>query len=152
MINKIKNKWSFFLIFAIAAIITSWLLYTKVSDLYKFNMKIKLILKQNKRVEAVVIEKHRIMMRAGYIYWFKTDQGIKYYARLSKFFNYPDVGDKLVILIADDIKLCLIEDIKYKQISGYKYYLFYSISILGLSFVFSMFMLIILILDMSGKI
>ncbi|AIN94505.1 hypothetical protein JO40_10730 [Treponema putidum] len=60
MINNIKKKWPFFLVFVIVLAVTSWLLYTQIIDLYKFNLDIKLILKQNQRVEAVVIKKHYI--------------------------------------------------------------------------------------------
>ncbi len=151
MIDYIKKKWLFFLTFAIVSIVASWLLYSKAAHLYKFNLEIKLILKQNKRVEAIVVERHYTRKKAD-TYWFRTYQGDKYYAKLSASFKNPDIGDKLVILIADDIKLCLVEDIKYKQILSYKYHLFYDMIISGLSFGFSMLMLIMLILDMFREV
>ncbi|UTC61386.1 hypothetical protein E4O05_07390 [Treponema sp. OMZ 787] len=97
MINNIKKKWLFFLSFGMALIVTSWLLYTSISDLYKFNREVKLILKQNKRVEAVVIESYYIR-RDPVTYWFRTEHGRKYYAKLLPSFKNPDIGEKLVIL------------------------------------------------------
>ncbi|UYT08697.1 hypothetical protein OE909_04425 [Treponema denticola] len=156
MITYIKKKWPvFFVGLPISLVLFPWMIIYFLTSLNEFNLENKLILKVNQEVNAILIDRDVGGKSSYSVYCFKAVTGKKYRAPLSPPLirgKLPKVGDQVLILIHPELDSCLIKTIKDDQIFSYKAVLIAYLIIVWLCFILVEFMLVVILLDMFGKI
>ncbi len=156
MIAYIKKKWPvFFVGLPISVILFPWMIIYFSTSLNEFNFENKLILKTNQEIDAILIDIDVGVKSSYSIYYFKAATGKKYRAALSSPLirgKIPKRGDQVQILVHPELDSCLIKTIKDDQIFSYKAVLIAYLVIAWLCFILVEFMLVVIFLDMFGKI
>ncbi|WP_029410855.1 hypothetical protein [Treponema pedis] len=155
MITYIKKKWPvFFVGLPMSLVFFPWLIFYLSSSLNEFNLENKLILKANLEINTILIDRGSVGGSYS-TYCFKAETGKKYRAALSPPLirgKIPKRGDQVQILVHPELDSCLIKSIKDEQIFSYKAVLIAYLVIAWLCFILVEFMLVIIFLDMFGKI
>ncbi|AGT42610.1 hypothetical protein TPE_0114 [Treponema pedis str. T A4] len=131
-----------------------WLIFYLSSSLNEFNLENKLILKANLEINTILIDRGSVGGSYS-TYCFKAETGKKYRAPLSHPLirgKIPKIGEQVQILVHPELDSCLIKSIKDEQIFSYKAVLIAYLVIAWLCFILVEFMLVVIFLDMFGKI
>ncbi|UTC78376.1 hypothetical protein E4O04_10320 [Treponema sp. OMZ 799] len=156
MVNYIKKKWPvFFVGLPMSLVLFPWLIIYFLTSLNEFNLENKLILKANQEINAILIDRDFGAQSSYSVYCFKAETGKKYRAPLSPPLirgKLPKLGDQVRILIHPELDSCLIKTIKDDQIFSYKAVLIAYLVIAWLCFILVELMIVVIFLDMFGKI